>query len=164
MHHPVTEAAINAVRDELVASGVLSDAVAAKVKTDHILRFFDTPLGQQMLANADSVHREEPFALLLPGSTIFDELRGDQQDILVHGIMDAYIQTPNQLILLDYKTDHIGKGGEVAIMQRYSGQLRLYARALAAATDRQVDASYLVLLESGHVLALNNNAGYDKKR
>ncbi|WDF81512.1 helicase-exonuclease AddAB subunit AddA [Lacticaseibacillus pabuli] len=162
LHQPVTEAAIDAVRDDLVTSGVLSEEVAGKVKTNHILNFFATELGKNMLAHPDAVHREEPFALLLPGNAIFEALEGDDQDILVHGIMDAYIQTPEQLILLDYKTDHIGKGGEEAIMSRYSGQLRLYARALAAATGRPVDASYLVLLESGHVLALSPETRYDK--
>lgn len=154
LNGPLDNETIRQTGAALVKRGLFSAAVFARVNTPHLANFFTTPLGQLLQQYADHVHREQPFAMLLPGASLFQELEGDDQDILVHGIMDAYVETPDGLVLLDYKTDHIGPQGLDGLRDRYAGQLRLYAQALAAMTGQPVAATYLVALETGDVLAL----------
>ena len=47
--------------------------------------------------------------MVLPAGKVFDDLDDTLNDpILVHGIMDGYFITENdEVILFDYKTDHI---------------------------------------------------------
>lgn len=152
---PLDEPTLRQTAALLVNRGVFSAAVYQRIQFAELVRFFnETALGKQLQANAKTVHREQPFSMLLPGATVFPELAGDDQDILVHGIMDAYFETTDGLILLDYKTDHIGPAGVNQLIPRYSGQLNLYRQALTGMTGQPVIASYLVALETGDVLAL----------
>src|SRR5699024_3807190 len=70
---PPTQASIQAVIDRLVADRILTHEVADRVRADLILRFFDTPVGQQILAHPDQVHREVPFSLLMPAKSLFQD-------------------------------------------------------------------------------------------
>ena len=154
LHAAVTADSIRATAEQLVTQGLFTSAVAAQISVPHVLAFFQTDLGQLLLAHPDAVQRETPFSMLIPARDIFEGMADEQQDILVHGIIDAYLNLPDQLVLLDYKTDHVPASGAQAIVARYRGQLRLYAQALTSMLARPVDSMSLVLLASGEVVAL----------
>lgn len=160
---PVDAPALDQTIDALVTQQLVTPQVAQRINREHILRFFSSGLGQKLLAHPQAVRREVPFAMLLPAAKLFAPMAGDKQSVLIHGIMDGYLETPDELILFDYKTDHVGRGGKRAIMARYDGQLRLYAQALAQMENRPVSASYLVLLDTGETVALAEPGAYDKQ-
>ena len=59
------------------------------------------------------------------------ELYPEEEDgelILIQGIIDAYFEEPDGLVVLDYKTDKVNNGKELA--EKYQEQLRYYAKAL----------------------------------
>ena len=61
-------------------------------------------------------------------------IRNPQSDeiIVVQGVIDLLVQTPEGMLVIDFKTDHVC-GEEVrARAQAYRGQLEMYARAAAA--------------------------------
>lgn len=58
----------------------------------------------------------------------------NNEDLLVQGIIDAYIVEDDGIILIDYKTDEIG---ETQFGQRYEIQLKLYSIALESAYENK---------------------------
>ena len=50
--------------------------------------------------------------------------------MLIQGIIDAWIDDDDGILLIDYKTDHIPEGQEEILIKRYKAQLDYYGRAL----------------------------------
>lgn len=138
----------------LVSDGQIEPELAKRINLEAVSRFLSAPLGQQMVQAGNKVQREVPFSLLLPAERLFPDMAGDDQDVLVHGVMDAYFETEAGMVLVDYKTDHIPSKGSASVVNRYRGQLNLYATALSAMTNQPVAHQYLVLLQSGEVVDL----------
>lgn len=154
---PTTDS-IQAVIDGLVTDGVLTSAVAERIQVAAILQFFQSNLGQQILANPADLQREVPFSLLMPAQSLFKDFQETDSQVLVHGIVDGYLRTPEGIILFDYKTDHINSRNlaqsEAKLIDRYGGQVNLYAEALQQMTQQPVIAQYLYLLTAGQLVAV----------
>lgn len=101
-----------------------SQAVRDKINLDKILAFFDTVLGQEILANTDHLYREQPFSMLKRDQK-------SQEDFVVRGILDGYLLYENKIVLFDYKTDRYDEPSQ--LVDRYRGQLALYEEALSRA-------------------------------
>ena len=65
-----------------------------------------------------------------------DMMIGDEEIMLVQGIIDAFFEEDGELILVDYKTDRVA--GAQELRDRYQIQLDLYARALQQITGKRV--------------------------
>ena len=59
---------------------------------------------------------------------------------MVQGIIDAFWETEEGLVLLDYKTDHVKTPEE--LVKRYQVQLGFYKQALEQATGKKVAKCY----------------------
>ena len=66
---------------------------------------------------------------------IYPEM-GDEELVLVQGIIDAYFVENEELVVVDYKTDYVPQ--EEALVTRYRAQLEYYSKALSRLTGRQV--------------------------
>lgn len=135
---------------ELVVSLVqekrLAPQVAEKINLQKIITFYDSDLGQRILKEAEQVKREQPFSMLLPANRLFADYP-TADEILVHGIVDGYIDN-DELVLYDFKTDHLsGPAGREKALERYRGQLNVYKEALELATGKKVAETWLILLE-----------------
>lgn len=152
-----TEASLQQLRDQLVANKIVQPAVAEKINLAQIIAFYATDFGQTLLDNASKVKREQPFSMLVEAKEVIHDYPDQAtDDLLIHGIIDGYIETETECILYDYKTDHIqGAINPEAIqklVERYQGQLNLYRRALQEATKKEVTNVYLILLNVGVVV------------
>ena len=82
-------------------------------------------------------------------ATIFEGFDEPDAELLIHGIIDGYVELPDRIILYDFKTDAVF-GSEAQIEKRmrdrYYGQLKLYCQALEQALQKPVTETYLVLL------------------
>ena len=114
-----------------------SPAVKDKVNLDKILSFFDTQLGQEILANQDKLYREQPFSMLKR-----DEK--SQEYFVVRGILDGYLLYDDKIVLFDYKTDRYDYASQ--LIERYRGQLELYAEALSRSYQIDRIEKHLILL------------------
>ena len=65
-----------------------------------------------------------------------DSWRGET--ILVQGIIDAYFVEGGEIVLVDYKTDRVGRGQEEKLVSLYRVQLEDYAQALERMTGMKV--------------------------
>ena len=119
-----------------------SPAVRDKINLSKILAFFDTLLGQEILANTDHLYREQPFSMLKKDQK-------SQEDFVVRGILDGYLLYENRIILFDYKTDRYDQPSQ--LIDRYRGQLALYGEALSRAYSIENIEKYLILLGKDEV-------------
>ena len=114
-----------------------SPAVRDKINLSKILAFFDTLLGQEILANTDHLYLEQPFSMLKRDQK-------SQEDFVVRGILDGYLLYENRIVLFDYKTDRYDEPSQ--LIDRYRGQLALYGEALTRAYLIENIEKYLILL------------------
>ena len=115
----------------------VSSDVKSKINLGKILSFFDTALGQEILANQDKLYREQPFSMLKR-----DEK--SQENFVVRGILDGYLLYDDKIALFDYKTDRYEHASQ--LVERYRGQLELYAEALSRSYQIETVEKYLILL------------------
>lgn len=119
-----------------------SQVVRDKINLSKILAFFETPLGQEILANTDHLYREQPFSMLKKDQK-------SQEDFVVRGILDGYLLYEDRIILFDYKTDRYDEPSQ--LIDRYRGQLALYGEALSRAYSIENIEKYLILLGKDEV-------------
>ena len=119
-----------------------SPAVRDKINLSKILAFFETPLGQEILANTGHLYREQPFSMLKRDQK-------SQEDFVVRGILDGYLVYEDRIILFDYKTDRYDEPSQ--LIDRYRGQLALYGEALSRAYSIENIEKYLILLGKDEV-------------
>ena len=119
-----------------------SQAVRDKINLAKILAFFDTALGQEILANTNHLYREQPFSMLKRDQK-------SQEDFVVRGILDGYLLYEDRIVLFDYKTDRYDEPSQ--LIDRYRGQLSLYGEALSRAYSIENIDKYLILLGKDEV-------------
>ena len=131
-----------ATLEETLQQVQTSPAVRDKINLSKILAFFDTPLGQEILANTDYLYREQPFSMLKRDQK-------SQEDFVVRGILDGYLLYKNRIVLFDYKTDRYDEPSQ--LIDRYRSQLALYGEALSRAYSIKNIEKYLILLGKDEV-------------
>ena len=119
-----------------------SPAVRDKINLSKILAFFNTALGQEILANKNHLYREQPFSMLKRDQK-------SQEDFVVRGILDGYLLFEDRIVLFDYKTDRYDEANQ--LIDRYRGQLTLYGEALSRAYSIENIEKYLILLGKDEV-------------
>ena len=113
--------------------------------------FLRSPLGRRAAA-ARQIWREYRFALLMPAS-IYDPAAADEE-LLLQGVVDCAFDTPDGLVILDFKTDRIAPGEEAARAEVYRPQLEAYAAALSRVLERPVAEKWLWFFSTGQAFAL----------
>ena len=111
-----------------------------------LTKFFHSEIAGRM-KRADrngKLRKESQFVVGIParemGKADSDEL------ILLQGIIDAWFEEEDGLVLVDYKTDRVKEGGEEILLDRYRIQLLYYAKALAQITGKKVKEAVIYSL------------------
>ena len=122
---------------QFLKQGKLSQEMAECVRAGDILQVLDSSLGRRLkaAAKAGQLWKEQPFVLGIPAREIYGEEQ-EEEMVLVQGIIDAYFQEEDGLVVLDYKTDRVSAPEELT--ERYHAQLDYYARALEQLTQKKV--------------------------
>jgi ATP-dependent helicase/nuclease subunit A len=170
----VTKEAIKDTKEKLLADGAITELVAEHINTDSIITFFKGELGRAALDSKNTVYREWPFTFALPASqwvgseALFspstcggghceakgrsnltsDERRvtGDEI-VVVQGIIDMLIKTPQGLIIIDFKTDDVTAKKAPERAELYRRQLALYGRAVETILKAKTIAKWLYFLK-----------------
>ncbi len=101
------------------------------------LRRFAASLLHGRIARAESVRREEPFAVLVDG-------------ILVRGAIDCLFRENGAWHIVDYKTDAVDGGDFAAAAEPYFPQLAVYALALRRAEYEPPGSLAIHFLSADH--------------
>ena len=115
-----------------------------------IERLFRSELGRRML-RAEKPLREFRFSLLLDAERLYPGAEGEQ--LLLQGVVDCCLEEDGELVIIDYKTDNVRTGDEIA--QRaalYRGQLAAYAEALSRIFKKNVKEGVLFFLTPGQAV------------
>ena len=140
--------------------GSLSEAQAACLDFKALAAFWQSEVGRQLLAQGENVRREVAFTARFSPSEL-EELQGGGDDgdefVIVQGVMDLAVIMPEEIWVLDFKTDHFAEQELEAKVREYRPQLTLYARAIARIYGLPVTRRWLHFFAIGRTVELAGN-------
>jgi ATP-dependent helicase/nuclease subunit A len=159
---PVTEEAIEKTKEKLLTDNAITASVISHIDQEAILKFFDSDFGQMVFDTENNIFREWPFTFALPASDFPDsshesaeaEATSDEV-IIVQGIIDMLIQTPQGLVIIDFKTDKVTAGEVRERAELYRRQLELYSRAASAILKEKLISKWLYFLTPACAIKIN---------
>ncbi|MCR5585629.1 MAG: helicase-exonuclease AddAB subunit AddA [Lachnospiraceae bacterium] len=147
------EESVKADVKSLISDGFLEADILDTVKVHDIAVFCMSGIGKRMIeaCRSGKLHREQPFVYRLsPEEYRFYSKTEDETDsVMVQGIIDAYIDTGDTIVLIDYKTDKVKKDADEELKAKYHVQLDLYAKALEAMTRKKVSEKVIYSVTAG---------------
>ena len=140
----------------LVDSNEITPEVASKVPVTQAYEFFQSTFGQWIVQNSHVLVREQAFSYVLEASEFFKSIQTDDL-MMIHGIIDGYIESDDEIVVFDYKTDYVvdSTEGIQNIVRKYKDQLNIYADALSISCNKKVTRKVLCLL------SINKNIDID---
>ncbi|WP_024867195.1 helicase-exonuclease AddAB subunit AddA [Butyrivibrio sp. FCS014] len=139
---------------KLTEKGVIPETYRDCVDIKDVSMFLFTDLGKRMgeAYRNGKLMTEKPFMMGVSASEL-NEKFPDDETVLVQGIVDAWFIEGDDIILMDYKTDKVREDKDLT--DRYSIQLKLYKRALEAATGMKVKEIYIYSFALGRQIQLS---------
>lgn len=157
---PLTTQEISQYIDRFILSEKLTEAEGEAINIEAIVEFLNTSFAKTYLYR-HKVEKEVPFTYMLPAQMAYPDWENESEErLLIQGIVDCLIHTPEGLIILDYKTDQIdGEVDEVILkklMERYRLQMEMYQFALEDIYRQPIQAVYLYYFSKGILIKMNN--------
>ncbi len=112
----------------LVNSGKLTVEQANGIDIDAIKGFFADDIYRRLCV-CNRVMRESRFIFEVPAKEIVPESHSDES-VIVQGVADCVIFESDGIVIVDFKTDR--NTTEQALIERYTKQLSLYAKAFSS--------------------------------
>ena len=139
---------VRAALKSLLETGYLEQEAYDALDEMVIFTMLNSPLGQRMAEaqRGGRLHREQQFIIGIPAREMG---RGDSRElVLVQGVIDAYMEEEDGLVLIDYKTDRVpgGRAGRERLAERYRQQVAYYQRALEQLTGKKVKENIIYSL------------------
>jgi ATP-dependent helicase/nuclease subunit A len=138
--------------ERLSQAMLLSAVEAAILDLEALEKFWQSDVGADIRAQAEHVQREMPFtarfspadlaAAHLPANT---QLPADEF-VVVQGVVDLAVILPQEIWILDFKTDRVNAASLPEKVRTYEPQLKLYALALSRIYRRPVTQGWLHFL------------------
>lgn len=151
----------------LLDASLLTEAQYKALNFADLAAFWQSDVGHELRQSPPrAINREMEFtarfssvdARALPELGLNPDLATDDF-VVVQGQVDLAVMLPDEIWLLDFKTDHIGSDAELAAKaERYQPQLRLYALALARIYRRPVTRCWLHFLSARKTLSIEGRA------
>ncbi len=122
--------AVEKQMETLYEAGRIDAQIRARIDRKRAAAFFCTDLARRMrrAQQKGCLHREQPFVMSIEASRVWEEAE-NEETVLTQGIIDAFWEEEDGIVLLDYKTDRVSDPEE--LRQRYSTQLKLYQEAIS---------------------------------
>ena len=154
-----TLAELRAEGARMVEHGLLRAAEAEALNWAGIAGFWASELGEAVRRNAARVQRELPFTARVDGADLAalglhppGPPLPAGEFVVIQGVVDLALILPDEIRLVDFKTDRVSDGDLRAKARAYEPQLGLYARALERIYYRPVRRKWLYFLESGRAV------------
>jgi ATP-dependent helicase/nuclease subunit A len=131
---------------------VLSANECAALDLEVVSAFWRSAPGRRIRANAVNARRELAFTAKFSPQELVEIVgtkpaaRLENEFVVVQGVADLVVLLPEEIWLVDFKTDGVRAGELPAKIKIYAPQLKLYARALARIYSRPVTACWLHFL------------------
>ena len=134
-HHALALFDYNKGLEQLPA--ILGEEELSLLNKEQFQTFLSSSLGEcfKKAFQEKRLFREMHFMRALPFCALFPD-RKEEDEVLLQGIVDAFIVEDDGIILVDYKTDRVREGEE--LRERYRKQIMLYSDALEAILGKRV--------------------------
>ena len=116
---------------------ILGEEELSLLNKEQFQTFLSSSLGEcfKKAFQEKRLFREMHFMRALPFCALFPD-RKEEDEVLLQGIVDAFIVEDDGIILVDYKTDRVKS--EEELRERYRKQIMLYSDALEAILGKRV--------------------------
>jgi ATP-dependent helicase/nuclease subunit A len=129
----------------------LQPAERALLDIDSLAHFWQLDFGREILASKTQVHRELEFTCKLTRGSLgeYESLFPipEGEFVTLQGIADLAVLRPDEIWLLDFKTDDVNGAALDEAVERYRLQLTLYALALVAIYKKPVTRKALYFVQ-----------------
>jgi ATP-dependent helicase/nuclease subunit A len=151
----------------------LSAAEVARLDFPALAAFWQSELGRKIQAQRQQVRRELAFTARfspdeLAGATVKDPELFDEEFVVVQGVADLAVLLPEEIWLIDFKTDDLAHTELTEKVRLYEPQLQLYALALSRIYHRRVSELHLHFLAAQRSVSLSpaafGTAGIDTRK
>jgi ATP-dependent helicase/nuclease subunit A len=135
-HEVHTANEIQSYLEAMVVQKRFTKESLAMIDSALIERFLSSSLGRRMAEaqRTGRLHKEQQFVMGVPANELGDY--DSKELVVVQGIIDAYFEEEDGLVLVDYKTDKTRSAR--TLLGYYKTQIDYYAKALEQMTDKKV--------------------------
>ncbi len=137
--------------ERLVEQGMLTRAEADVVDKKAVAEFFESRLAKRMLA-AEKVYKEYAFTAAIPLEEMEPDIKSDGEVIIIEGVADCAFVENGELVIIDFKTDRVQSGAELA--EKYKEQLGVYRRCLAEVIGLPVKQTLIYSFKLGETVEI----------
>ena len=132
---PPENGAVEQVIAGLVSRHLMTPEQSQAVEPRLIADFLASPLCRR-LCDAEKLYREYRFDLLVDAAICDRDAAGEE--IMLQGVVDCAFETPEGLVIVDFKTDRVTPQEMAARAEHYRPQLEAYATALGRVLQKPV--------------------------
>ncbi len=147
---PTAEAVAHEV-EALAQRRLLTSQQAAAVDCAMVARFLASPLAER-IRRAGHVWREYRFTLLTDAALYDPQVAGEE--LMLQGVVDCAFETPEGLVVVDFKTDRVTAEQQAQRAEGYRPQLEAYALALGQVLEKEVSEKLLYFFHTNSTVKL----------
>ena len=146
--------------ERLRIEGALAPEQFAALDLEALNRFWQSDVGRRIRGHAGHVHREVPFTARFSPADLADLKLSvgldlpDEEFFVVQGAVDLAVILPQEIWILDFKTDQLSPGQLPEKVGAYAPQIKVYGMALSRIFRRPVKALWLHFLSLGETVAV----------
>ena len=136
-----------------IKKDIITEKQASIINPFKIHKFYKSDIGQRMLKSS-FVKKEQAIYAQIKMKDVYidDELiqgenveKYDEDSLMLRGIIDAYFEEEEKIVIVDYKTDYVTEENKQDVAKRYKIQLDLYTEAIEKLTGKEVKERYVYL-------------------
>lgn len=145
------EQSVRAQIEAMRAQRKLTEEQAKAADAYAIVRFLRSDLAAR-IRKSKQVEREYRFSLLRPVRD-FSSLDADDS-VLLQGVVDCFFEEDGELVVVDFKTDHVLRAQLDERAEHYRPQLEAYSMALTRVMGKKVKEKVLYFFSAGEEVRL----------
>ena len=149
---PATVETVRTQVAQMLERRLLTPEQAEAVDLRAIARFLQSDVAAR-IRRSDNVLREYRFSILYPAQAV-DAAARSGDEVLLQGVVDCFFEEDGELVVLDFKTDHITHAQLAERREHYRSQLESYAAALERIMGMRVKEKLLYFFSIGECSAL----------
>lgn len=138
--------------NQFINKNIITEKQSTVINPYKIHKFFKSNVGQRMLKSS-FVKREQAIYAQIKLKDVYiyedlikdDNINYDDETIMLRGIIDAYFEEDEKIVIVDYKTDFVNNENKEEVISRYKKQLDLYAEVVENLTGKEVKEKYIYL-------------------
>ena len=133
-----------------IKKNIITEKQSTVINPYKIYKFFKSDIGQRMLKST-FVKKEQVIysQIKLKDVYIYEDLINNNsyndETLMLRGIIDAYFEEDEKIVLVDYKTDFVNDENKEEVINRYRKQLDMYADVIKELTGKEVKEKYIYL-------------------